>query len=116
MHVQTITLRGRQYAILEAKEYRRLRALARAPEAEFPPLPEADEAGNFPAAEFGRASLARKIVRRRRAAGLTQVDLARRAGIRAETLNRIERGRTTPSIATVEKVTRAIEQAEIEDE
>lgn len=73
------------------------------------------ETGNFPAAEFARASLARKIVRRRRAAGLTQADLARRAGIRPETLNRIERGRTTPSIATVEKVTRAMEQAEIED-
>ena len=62
-----------------------------------------------------RASLARKIVRHRRRAGLTQVELARRAGIRAETLNRIEQGRHSPSVPTVEKIDRALKKAEKEE-
>jgi len=43
-------------------------------------------------------SLAEKLARRRRVVGLSQSKLARRAGIRPETLNRIERGRTTPDL------------------
>lgn len=78
----------------------------------LPPLPQPTANGNYPAVEYARASLARKIIRERRAAGLTQADLARRAGIRPETLNRIERGKATPDIATVEKIARAIEQAQ----
>jgi transcriptional regulator with XRE-family HTH domain len=68
----------------------------------------------FPAIPFARKSLARKIIRRRRAAGLTQADLARRAGIRAETLNRIERARVSADVGTVEKIVRALEKAESE--
>lgn len=59
-----------------------------------------------------RATLAEKLVRRRRAAGLTQAELARRADIRPETLNRIERGRTTPDFATVRKLVIAMNSAE----
>jgi DNA-binding XRE family transcriptional regulator len=40
-----------------------------------------------------RVSLAQKIIRDRRRLGLTQAELARHAGIRAESLNRIEQGR-----------------------
>jgi DNA-binding XRE family transcriptional regulator len=61
-----------------------------------------------------RASLAEKLIRRRRAAGLSQAELARRAGVRPETLNRIERGRTTPDFATVRKLVVAINAAEQE--
>jgi len=59
-----------------------------------------------------RTSLAEKLVRRRHAAGLSQAELARRAGIRPETLNRIERGRTTPDFATVRKLVVAMNAAE----
>jgi DNA-binding XRE family transcriptional regulator len=116
MGVPTLTLNGKRYAVLEAAEYSRLRALANAAEDEFPPLPKPDEWGNYPAIEYARASLARKIIRQRRTAGLTQADLARRAGIRPETLNRIERGRVTPDIATVEKIVLAIEHTQAEAE
>ncbi|NLS90843.1 MAG: helix-turn-helix transcriptional regulator [Planctomycetaceae bacterium] len=58
------------------------------------------------------ATLAEKLVRRRRASGLSQAELARRAGIRPETLNRIERGRTTPDFATVRKLVLAMNAAE----
>ena len=64
------------------------------------------------AAEIDGPSLADKLRRRRRAAGLSQAELARRAGIRPETLNRIERGRTTPDFATVRKLVIAMNEAE----
>jgi len=65
-----------------------------------------------PGLELDRASLAEKMVRRRLAAGLSQAELARRAGIRPETLNRIERGRTTPDFATVRKLVVAMNASE----
>lgn len=75
------------------------------------PAAPTDEA-RTPGFELDRASLAEKLLRRRRAAGLSQADLARRAGIRPETLNRIERGRTTPDFATVRKLVIAMNAAE----
>lgn len=77
-------------------------------EAGWPELPKPDARGDYPAVEYARASLARKIIRDRRSAGLTQAELARRAKIRPETLNRLERGRTTPDVATIAKIERAL--------
>jgi DNA-binding XRE family transcriptional regulator len=56
--------------------------------------------------------LARRLRKRRMAAGLTQVELARRAGVRAETVNRIERGHTNPDFATIRKLVVAMDAAE----
>jgi hypothetical protein len=56
----------------------------------LPPLPQPDADGNFPAVDYGRASIARGIIRDRVAAGLTQRELAKRAGVRVETLCRIQ--------------------------
>jgi ribosome-binding protein aMBF1 (putative translation factor) len=64
--------------------------------------------------QLDRTSLAEKLVRRRRAAGLSQAELARRASVRPETLNRIERGHTTPDFATVRKLVEAMNAAEQE--
>jgi DNA-binding XRE family transcriptional regulator len=111
--IQTVMLAGKAFVILERSEYERLRALARAEdETALPDLPEPDAQGNYPAVPYARASLARKIIRRRRAVALTQADLARQAGIRPETLNRIERGKSSPDVGTVEKIVRALERAE----
>jgi DNA-binding XRE family transcriptional regulator len=65
-----------------------------------------------PAFDIDRASLAEKLRRRRRAAGLTQAELARRAGVRTETLNRIERGHTEPDFTTIRKLVLAMNAAE----
>ena len=89
---------GKRMVLLEESEYERLRAKADEWE---PVLPEPDANGNYPAVAYARASLARKIIRHRRRLGLTQVELALRAGIRPETLNRLEHAKHTPAVATV---------------
>ena len=73
-----------------------------------PDLPEPDSRGNYPALAALAVLQARDILRARRQLGLSQVDLARRAGIRPETLNRIEHGRNKPSIPTITKIERAL--------
>jgi ribosome-binding protein aMBF1 (putative translation factor) len=110
-----VTLAETAFVILPAAEYERLRArsrLAAEEETEGPPLPEPDTRGRFPAIAYARASLARKIIRRRRALGISQSELARRAGLRVETLNRLEKARTTPTIVTIDKIDRALRDAE----
>ncbi|MBN1127331.1 MAG: helix-turn-helix transcriptional regulator [Sedimentisphaerales bacterium] len=54
--------------------------------------------------------LADRLLQRRQDAGLTQKDLAKLAGIRVETLNRIEKGRTTPDFKTIRKLIKAINE------
>ncbi|HID78004.1 MAG TPA: XRE family transcriptional regulator [Planctomycetaceae bacterium] len=72
------------------------------------------DGGASGAMEWDGKSLAEKLVRRRRACGLSQAALARLAGIRPETLNRIERGHTTPDFRTVRKLVAAMNAAEWE--
>ena len=60
-----------------------------------------------------RQSLAERLAHRRRAIGWSQAELAQRAGIRPETLNRIERGRTDPDFATIRKLVEAMNAAEV---
>jgi DNA-binding XRE family transcriptional regulator len=108
---QTLTLAGQRFVVIPEAEYKRLTG-----EAPEPLLPRPDADGNYPAVETMRAMLARKIIRRRRALGLSQVELARRAGIRAETLNRLEQGKHSPGIATVDKLDRALSRAESNQE
>ena len=62
--------------------------------------------------EHAEAPLAQRIRQRRRAAGLTQAALASVAGIRTETLNRIERGKTEPDFGTVRKLAAALRRVE----
>lgn len=61
---------------------------------------------------LNQVALAKQLILRRRRAGLTQAELARRAGVRIETLNRIERGKTTPDFSTVRKLVAAMNAAE----
>jgi DNA-binding XRE family transcriptional regulator len=97
--------------IVVGNEYQRLRGAAGE---DLPVLPAADARGYYPAAETLRAILARDIIGQRRVLGLSQVELARRAGIRPETLNRLEQGKHSPSVPTVEKIDRALREAETE--
>jgi DNA-binding XRE family transcriptional regulator len=75
-------------------------------------VPPAADAASGAGVELDRARLAEKLVRRRLAVGLSQAELARRAAVRPETLNRIERGHTTPDFATIRKLVLAMNAAE----
>ena len=75
-----------------------------------PDMPEPDERGLYPLSVLAVIQ-ARDILRARRKLGLSQVDLARRAGIRPETINRIELGKNKPSVLTIAKIDRALKEA-----
>jgi ribosome-binding protein aMBF1 (putative translation factor) len=96
-NIQTVVLDGKRFVILPEAEYARMTA-----------MPPADSAGNRPAVAAMRAVLARDIVRDRERVGWSQAELARRAGVRVETINRIEMGKHTPSVATIEKIDDAL--------
>lgn len=103
-----VELDGIRYVILRESAFERLCRQAGLGEH----CAAAGEQSLSPGFDMDRVSLAEKLVRRRRASGLSQAELARRAGVRPETLNRIERGRTTPDFATVRKLVVAMNAAE----
>jgi DNA-binding XRE family transcriptional regulator len=113
MSAASLTIDGKRFVVMPQDEYERMRQLARElPRIAGPRLPRPDTAGNVPAVEFARATLARKLIRDRRRVGLTQADLARRAGVKLELLCRIEKGKTMPDSATFNRIHRALERAE----
>jgi DNA-binding XRE family transcriptional regulator len=113
--LQRIEVAGQRFVLLPEPEYERLcsRASETVPltDDDLPPLPKPDKHGNFPAVEYARISLARDIIRDRRAAGLTQEQLARLAGTRQETISRIESGKYTASVKWVDRIDRALKKA-----
>jgi ribosome-binding protein aMBF1 (putative translation factor) len=78
-------------------------------EKNLPPLPKPATDGTVPALEYSRASLARKIIIERSARGWTQTELARRARVRVETINRLENARHTADPATAKKIQVALD-------
>jgi DNA-binding XRE family transcriptional regulator len=103
---QTVRRNGKVYILVEKEEFERLtRSVG------LPALPEPDARGNVPAVEYARASIAREIVRRRTAAGITQFQLAELAGVRPETVNRIENAKHTADTTTLAKIERALSLA-----
>jgi DNA-binding XRE family transcriptional regulator len=108
-----LRLGGEEYIVLRRSDYDRLARMARL--SETPPLPRPGADGHFPAIAYGRASIARAIVRDRTRAGLTQKELAVIAGVRVETLCRIEKARNTPSTSTVAKIDHALRKVLGED-
>ena len=103
---QTVELEGIRYAIVRQSLFSQLCQKAGV---ERPSDREDSLVHGF---DMDRDSLAEKLVRRRKAAGLSQAELARRAGVRAETLNRIERARSTPDFSTIRKLVVAMNTAE----
>jgi DNA-binding XRE family transcriptional regulator len=108
MSAATFTMDGKRFVVLPEIEYRRLRERSpgkgAAEEWGLPPLPGKLPSGNYPAVEYARALMARDLIRSRRRLGLTQSELARRAGVRVESLNRIERAKMTATPKLMEKL------------
>jgi len=101
----TIVLNDKKFVLVPAEEYERL------VQRDIPRLPSKNERGNYPAIAATDALIARGLIEDRQAAGLTQRELARRAGIRVETLNRAERGAVVPDVRTLRKIDRALTAA-----
>lgn len=97
---QRILLDGKGYIVIAEDEFQ---ALAQ-------PHISADRVDELNAFNVSDQRLADRLIQRRREAGLTQKDLAHRAGIRVETLNRIEKGRTTPDFKSIRKLVIAINE------
>ena len=95
---QRIQLDGKWYAVLPEDDFQALTREKTASTAH-------DELDAFNVSD---QRLADRLVQRRKEAGLTQKDLAKQAGLRVETLNRIEKGRTTPDFKSIRKLVQAI--------
>jgi predicted transcriptional regulator len=54
--------------------------------------------------------MARKLIRSRQSLEWSHVELARRAGVRPETIHRVEQARRSPSLATFDKLYRALDE------
>src|SRR5689334_4302646 len=108
LHFPTIELAGIPYTILPLAS---LHALCR--QAGVTPNPEATPVPSpLDLPPEDSQTLATRLAARRKAANLTQAQLATRAGVRTETVNRIERGHVTPDFATIRKLVEAITAAE----
>jgi DNA-binding XRE family transcriptional regulator len=97
----TLTIRGVEYVVVPRREY----------DARWPALPPRNQRGERPAREAVLAVIARSLIRRRTGAGLEQKELASLAGLRPETISRIESGRYRPQRATMERLDRALARA-----
>ena len=95
---QRVLLDGKRYIVIAEDEFRALiepRKFQRGMDA-------------LDAVNVSDQRLADRLLQRRQESGLTQKDLARLAGIRVETLNRIEKGRTAPDFRTIRKLVDAM--------
>ena len=75
--------------------------------AAVPELPIIPPRGQYPALDYLRVSIARELLRRRIAAGLSRAALAKASGVNRATIMRSETGRQIP----IERVLRRIESA-----
>lgn len=109
MTLHSLTLDGREYVMTPRKEWD---ALAARPNAGTPTLREPPPApdGSY-SIEHVRISLVNRMIAQRKAAGLTQVELARRAKLRPETICRLEAGKHMPSARTFDRIEGAIAAA-----
>jgi DNA-binding XRE family transcriptional regulator len=108
MTFKTLEVPSGQIVILPREEFDKLAEKAGI----FPPLPPEDHHGNSDALKFMDATIARTLIRRRIEAGLTQKALAKLAGVRLETISRVEAGKHKPTRETVARLDRALKRNE----
>ncbi len=107
MTIQTIKVDDKELVVLTREAFEELMEKAGV----LPAYPVVDEQGGYPAKETLNVSIARSIISRRIRAGLTQKELARRAGVRLETVCRVEGGKQKPSRETILRLDRVLNAA-----
>ncbi len=105
MTMHDVVMDGRKYVMIPRDEWDRI--AERLPDPDLLPEPPAHADGSF-SPEHVRVMLCNKVIQQRKDAKLTQAQLARRAGIRVETISRLESGKHIPSVRTMEKIEAAI--------
>src|ERR1043165_2551509 len=104
MDVKTIEIEGRELVVMSRQEFERLMEKAGI----LPPLPPGDAGGNREALAFADAAMARGFISRRIRAGMTQKELARRSGVRMETISRLESAKHIPQQETIIRIDKAL--------
>jgi DNA-binding XRE family transcriptional regulator len=104
MTVRSLKIEGKELVIMPRADFDALMERA----GTMPKLPKPAKDGSVPAVAYARADIAREVVRRRIAAGMTQQELARRVGVRAETISRLEAGKHVPRLETMERIDRVL--------
>ena len=102
--VQNIKIKGTEYVIIPKSEYRRLTA----GKDTMPRLPKADRKGDRPARETIMVMIAQDLIAARKKAKMTQAELAEAAGVRLETISRLENARHVPSARTMAKIDKVL--------
>lgn len=90
-----VELDGKEYVIIQREAFDRRSRLAEA--AAMPPWSKPNMEGNVLAVEYARASSTRTIIHERKCLGLAQNAPAGTAGVRLETICRIERAGILPA-------------------
>jgi ribosome-binding protein aMBF1 (putative translation factor) len=103
MTLQTISIANDELTVLSRKDFERLLEKAGL----LPRRPKSDPRGNVPARAAIDVAIARHLVMDRVRRGWTQSQLARRSGVRLETISRIESGERIPRQETLLKLERA---------
>ena len=104
MTVQTISIANDELVVLARRDFERLMEKAGL----LPARPRSDARGNVDARAAIDISIARDLINDRIRRGWTQTELARRAGVRLETISRIESGKHIPRQETLIKLDRAL--------
>lgn len=102
----TLEVDGKRFVIVPEADWHEVQSRVM-----LPALPPKHSDGTYPAVEAVRVLMARSIILDREKVGLTQKALAEQAGIRVETLNRIETCKVSASTATIAKIEAALERA-----
>lgn len=104
MTLKTISIANDELVVLSRKDFDRLLEKA----GMLPARPRPDARGNVSARAAIDISIARELVSDRIRRGWTQTELARRSGVRLETISRIESGKHIPRQETLMKLDRAL--------
>ena len=108
MTMHDVVMDGREYVMIPRDEWDRISK--RLPDPDLLPEPSPNADGSY-SPEHVRVMLCNKVIQQRKSAKLTQAQLAKRAGIRVETISRLESGKHVPSVRTMEKIEAAIAAA-----